>query len=169
MRGQGNSGNNPVPSVSVYDSDYLRKQAHWLRNELDSRIARDGPDALRSDEVQIVGELFRRLLAASITVDDLRYSRIHLAVSEIAGRGTRWPKGLIERCEALREAWETAYGSLKSIGVLLYEPGGRLHGICSPEDLNKDRLFIKWLKSPATPFSPVRAQRFGNLGFTAGE
>lgn len=169
MRRQITSNSSLLQPTSVYEPDYLRQQAHWLRNELDPRIAQAGPDALHSDEVLRVDEFLRRLLKANISVDDLRSSRMHLAVSEIAGRSTRWPKRLIERCEALKETWESSHGPLKGIGILLYEPGGRLHGICQPEDVNRDTLFVKWLKSPSAAFSPLKAKRFGDLGFTAGE
>ncbi|KAI7641971.1 hypothetical protein KC319_g13252, partial [Hortaea werneckii] len=169
MRRQITSNSSLLQPSSVYEPEYLRQQAHWLRNELDPRIAQAGPDALHSDEVLRVDEFLRRLLKANISVDDLRSSRMHLAVNEIAGRSTRWPKRLIERCEALKETWESSYGPLKSIGILLYEPGGRLHGICQPEDVNRDVLFVKWLKSPSAAFSPLKAKRFGDLGFTAGD
>ncbi|KAI6868063.1 hypothetical protein KC343_g11870 [Hortaea werneckii] len=169
MRRQFTSNSSLLQPTSVYEPEYLRQQAHWLRNELDPRIAQAGPDALHSDEVLRVDEFLRRLLKANIPIDDLRSSRMHLAVNEIAGRSTRWPKRLIERCEALKETWESSYGPLKSIGILLYEPGGRLHGICQPEDVNRDVLFVKWLKSPSAAFSPLKAKRFGDLGFTAGD
>ncbi|KAI6793298.1 hypothetical protein KC356_g6615 [Hortaea werneckii] len=169
MRRQITSNSSLLQPNSVYEPDYLRQQAHWLRNELDPRIAQAGPDALHSDEVLRVDEFLRRLLKANISIDDLRSSRMHLAVNEIAGRSTRWPRRLIERCEALKETWESSYGPLRSIGILLYEPGGRLHGICQPEDVNRDVLFVKWLKSPSAAFSPLKAKRFGDLGFTAGD
>ncbi|KAI7313518.1 hypothetical protein KC315_g11630 [Hortaea werneckii] len=169
MRRQITSNSSLLQPNSVYEPDYLRQQAHWLRNELDPRIAQAGPDALHSDEVLRVDEFLRRLLKANISIDDLRSSRMHLAVNEIAGRSTRWPRRLIERCEALKETWESNYGPLKSIGILLYEPGGRLHGICQPEDIDRNVLFVKWLKSPSAAFSPLKAKRFGDLGFTAGD
>ncbi|KAI7012539.1 hypothetical protein D0867_14889 [Hortaea werneckii] len=169
MRRQITSNSSLLQPTSVYEPEYLRQQAHWLRNELDPRIAQAGPDALHSDEVLRVDEFLRRLLKANISIDDLRSSRMHLAVSEIAGRSTRWPKRLIERCEALKETWESSHGALKSIGILLYEPGGRLNGICEPEDISRDVLFVKWLKSPSAAFSPLKAKRFGDLGFTAGD
>ncbi|KAI7532972.1 hypothetical protein KC331_g13306 [Hortaea werneckii] len=169
MRRQITSNSSLLQPTSVYEPEYLRQQAHWLRNELDPRIAQAGPDALHSDEVLRVDEFLRRLLKANISIDDLRSSRMHLAVSEIAGRSTRWPKRLIERCEALKETWESSHGPLKSIGILLYEPGGRLNGICQPEDISRDVLFVKWLKSPSAAFSPLKAKRFGDLGFTAGD
>lgn len=154
---------------SVYDPDFLRQQAHWIRDELDPRIARDGPDAVHSDDILRAGEFLRRLLVSNISAEDIRSSRIHLAVIEIASHGSRWPKRLADRCDALREAWESSYGPLKELGILLYEPGGRLHGICTPEDLSKENLTIKWLKSPTVKLSPLVARRFGSLGFIPGQ
>lgn len=155
--------------TSVYDPEYLRRQARWIRDELDPQIAQDGRDALHSDDILRIDEFLRRLLNANISLEDLRYSRIHLAIKEIAGRATRWPDRLIERCEALKAAWEASYGPLKHIGILLYEPGGSLHGVCKPEDLNKEKLAATWLMSPSVNFSPLASRRFGDLGFTPGE
>ncbi|KAK5134485.1 hypothetical protein LTR08_006402 [Meristemomyces frigidus] len=154
---------------SVYDPEFLRKQTRWIRDQLDPQIARDGRDALHSDEVLMIDQFLRRLLKSNISVEDIRHSRIHLAVMDIAGHATRWPERIITRCEALKESWEAKYGPLRDIGILLYEPGGRLHGICTPTDLSKEKLCVKWLKSPTVKFSPLVARRFGNLGFTPGE
>ncbi|KAK4542675.1 hypothetical protein LTR36_006247 [Oleoguttula mirabilis] len=154
---------------SVYDPEFLRRQARWIRDELDPQIARDGRDALHSDHILRIDEFLRRLLIANISLKDLRYSRVHLAIKDIAGLATRWPDRLIERGEALQKAWESSYGPLEHIGILLYEPGGRLHGVCKPEDLSKEKLTVMWLKSPTVKFSPLVARRFGDLGFTPGD
>lgn len=154
---------------SVYNPDFLRKQARWIRDELDPQVARDGPDALHSDEILDLDEFLRKLLGSNMTIDDLRYSRIHLAVTEIAGRASRWPARLVTRCDALKEAWELAYDPLRQIGTLLYEQGGRLHGVCKVEDLSREELIAKWIKAPNVSIGPVVARRFGDLGFKPGE
>ena len=153
---------------SVYDLKYLRRQCRWIRDDLDHQIARDGPDALHSDDLLRLDEFLRRLLTSNISLDDIRHSRLQLAIDSIAGQATRWPKRLIERADAVRVVWEAAHGSLKSVAILLYEPGGRLHGVCRPEDLNKEKLIIKWLKSPGVKLSPLVARRTGDLGFKPG-
>ncbi len=155
---------------SVYNPDFLRQRARWIRDDLDPQIARTGHDALHADDILKLDDFLRQLLSAKLSIEDIRSSRIHLAVLEIAGRGTRWPKRLIERCDAVKEAWEVAHGPLQGMGIALYEGGGRLQGICRPEDLSKELLIVKWLRTPgATKLSPVKALRCGDLGFKPGE
>ncbi|KAK1069858.1 hypothetical protein LTR12_006547 [Friedmanniomyces endolithicus] len=155
---------------SVYNPDFLRQRARWIRDDLDPQIARNGHDALHADDILKLDDFLRQLLSAKLSIEDIRSSRIHLAVLEIAGRGTRWPKRLIERCDAVKQAWEVAHGPLQGMGIALYEGGGRLQGVCRPEDLSKEMLIVKWLRTPgATKLSPVKALRFGDLGFKPGE
>lgn len=155
--------------TSVYNLDFLRQQARWIRDDLDPQIARDGPDALHSDDILTLDEFLRRLLTSNISLEDIRSSRLHFAVSSISGLATRWPNKLISRADTVRAAWEATYGPLAQLSTPLYEPGGRLHGICKPEDLSKEKLIIKWLKAPGVKLSPQRARQVGDLGFKPGE
>ncbi|KAK0306397.1 hypothetical protein LTR01_006255 [Friedmanniomyces endolithicus] len=155
---------------SVYNPDFLRQRARWIRDDLDPQIARNGHDALHADDILKLDDLLRQLLSANLSIEVIRSSRIHLAVLEIAGRGTRWPKRLIERCDAVKQAWEVAHGPLQCMEIALYDGGGRLQGVCRPEDLSKELLIVKWLRTPgATRLSPVKALRSGDLGFEPGE
>lgn len=154
---------------SVYDQQFLLEQCRWIRDDLDPQIARDGPDALHSDDVLTLDEFLRRLLTSNICLEDIRFSRLHLAIMSISGQATRWPSKLIERADTLKDAWETEHGSLKTLGTPLYETGGRLNGVCKLEDLSKDKLIIRWLKTPGIKLSPLVARRFGDLGFRPGE
>lgn len=154
---------------SVYDPQFLLEQCRWIRDDLDPQVARDGPDALHSDDILTLDEFLRRLLTSNLGLEDIRASRLHLAIISISGQATRWPKKLIERADALRSAWEEQHGSLKKLSTPLYEPGGRLNGVCKPEDVTKEKLLISWLKTPGCKLSPLVARRFGDLGFKAGE
>ncbi|KAK3725463.1 hypothetical protein LTR37_000433 [Vermiconidia calcicola] len=142
--------------ASVYDPDFLLQKARWIRDELDPQVARDGPDALHSDNILTLDELLRRLLISRIVLEDIRFSRLHLAIISMSGRATRWPKKLIDRAES-------------KLGSPLYEPGGRLHGICKPEDFSREKILIKWLKTPGVKLSPLLARRVGDLGFKPGD
>lgn len=161
--------NTLLPQLDDLSPEALRKQARWIRDVLDPRIAQNGAEALKADEILTLDEFLRKLLTTSLNVDDLRYSRMHLAVSEIAGRATRWPTKLIARCDVLVDAWEAQFGPLKSLGTPLYEPGGRLHGISKPGDLSREKLLVSWLKSPAVKVSPATARKVGPLKFKPGE
>ncbi|KAI5367416.1 putative PUA-like superfamily, SRA-YDG superfamily protein [Septoria linicola] len=147
--------------------EQLRGQARWIRDVLDPQVARDGQDALHSDDLLTMDEILRELLESNIDREDILYSRIHLAVSMVAGLATRWPRKLIEKCDLLKEVWSERFGRLQDI--LLYEPGGRLHGICKPEDVDKEKLVVKWLKTPGVRLSPMVARKAGHLGFEPGD
>lgn len=58
---------------------------------------------------------------------------------------------------------------MKKLGSPLYEPGGRLHGVCKPEDASREKILIKWLKTPGVKLSPLLARRVGDLGFKPGD
>ncbi|KAM3422761.1 hypothetical protein BST61_g245 [Cercospora zeina] len=156
-----------APNPAPLDRDFLRGQAHWIRDVLDPQVAREGPDVLHSDDLLSIDELLRALLELGVSRDDLFYSRIHLAVGAVAGLATRWPKKLVEKCDALKDIWTSTFGDLQ--GTLLYEPGGRLHGICTAGDLDKESLIVKWLKSPGARLSPSVSRKVGHLGFEPGD
>ena len=162
---------NPQPSQppSPHDLDHLRHQARWIRDDLDPQVACNGPDALHSDDILTLDEFLRRLLTSTPSLSSIRFSRLHLAIRSISGQATRWPSKLIERADAVRASWEKEYGSLQDLAIPLYEPGGRLYGVCKPEDLSKELLMIKWLKTPGVKLSPLSARRVGDLGFRPGE
>ncbi|KAK5116458.1 hypothetical protein LTR62_008007 [Meristemomyces frigidus] len=155
---------------SMYNLDFLRRRARWIRDDLDPRVAREGADALHADELLKLDEFLRRLTLSDSSVDDIRISRIHIAILDIAGHGTRWPARLIDRCDELKAVWQNKCGPLRSLGILLYEPGGRLHGICTPDENDKEKLLAKWLKKSGDhKLSPLRALRHGDLGFKPGD
>lgn len=148
----------------------LRRQARWLRDVLDPQVAQDGPDALHSDELLTLDELLRELADDEvIDLQTIRQSRMHLAIIDLAGKGTRWPKKVIEKADIVKEKWESRYGPLRHLGTPLYEAGGRLHGICRPEDLSREKLLVKWLKTSGSKLSPAVSRKRGDLGFKPGE
>lgn len=155
--------------VSVYNPDYLLRQSRWIRDDLDLQVARDGPDALHSNDILTLDEFLRRLLDSNISLDDIRTSRMHLAIEIICGKSTRWPLKLIDKAELLRNNWEKRHGSLKSLTVPLYESGGRLYGLAKPEDVTNEQLLVHWLKAPGVTVSPQAARKCGDLGFKPGE
>jgi hypothetical protein len=167
-----NSANPNSPShlnpTSINNPDYLKLRARWIRDTLDPQIARDGPDALASNEMLELDDLIRQLQSAKLTTYQIQYSRIHLAILDISGRATRWPGLLIDRCDDLLVQWEERYGwHVKLMGTLLYELGGRLHEVCRPEDVKKEMLLAKWIRNKS--WHAVGALKSGDLGFKPGE
>jgi hypothetical protein len=151
-----------------FDEDYLHEQARFIRDILDPQVAQNGPNALGAEDLLTLDELFRRLRSSSITRQELHYSRIHRAIYAIAGGGTRWPKRMIARCDMLLKVWEERLGSLSGLGTPLYGARGRLEGICTPVDFDREKLLVKWLRTGAK-LSPAVSRKVGDLGFTPGE
>ena len=157
-------------STEALSRDFLLQRARWIRDTLDRQVARDGPDALTSDDLLTMDDLIRKLMDCENSREDIRYSRIHLAIKIVTGFATRWPTKLIERCETLQAAWLSKFGDLPGVfDGLLYEPGGRLHGICKLEDTDDQKLIAKWLKSPDSRLGPTVSRKAGSLGFVPGE
>jgi hypothetical protein len=130
---------------------YLHKTAAWIRDDLDPIMAREGPNELHPDDVLTLHNIFLALQAHQISLATMQFSRIHLAVSEVCGKATRWPKKLADEADRVVVCLENCFGPLKAIRTPLYEVGGRLHGISEPRDLTRD---VSWHPSVFTPTSP---------------
>jgi hypothetical protein len=94
-------------------------------------IARQGHRFLEADTTLELQEFLSRLRAGYVTLERIRESRIHIAVARICGKATRWPGKLIDIADDIIERWKQRFGPVNEIRTLLYEPGGRLHGICT--------------------------------------
>lgn len=110
----------------------LKRLARWIRDDLEIHVARDGPGALRPDDVVTLHEHFVALRRSpTITAHDLRATGIHKAVKEIAGIATRWPGRLCDECDKIIAVWTDKFGPLDNLPPLLYGRGGRLEGIAT--------------------------------------
>lgn len=158
-----------VQKTSTLELDYLKNRASWIRDELDPLVAREGPGILRLDTVVTLFKFFEQLRTSHTTLEFLRDSRIHFALLDIAGRATRWPTKLIDKAEEIVHTWELEWGPLAAIRPNVYGPGGRLHGISTPEDLQRDVLLIKWARKETAWVNSNFARRNGDLGFEPGE
>lgn len=108
----------------------LKRLARWIRDDLEILVAREGPGALRPDDVVTLHEdLVALRRSTTITARDLRATGIHKAVKEIAGVATRWPGRLCEECDKIVAVWTDRFGPLDDLHPLLYGRGGRLEGI----------------------------------------
>ncbi|KAI5275193.1 hypothetical protein E4T47_01716 [Aureobasidium subglaciale] len=158
-----------IEQSSILDVTYLKGRVSWIRDELDPLVARDGPDTLRPDTVIVLFKFFEQLRTSLPSLESVRESRIHLALIDIARRATRWPVRLIEEAEEIIHKWESEWGPLSHIKVNLYDTGGRLHGISTPEDVQREVLLVKWSRKETSWVNPNFARRNGDLGFKPGD
>jgi hypothetical protein len=158
-----------IEQATVLDLQYLKGRVSWIRDDLDPLVARDGPHTLQPDTVIVLFKFFAQLRASYLPLETIRDSRIHLALIDIARRATRWPARLIEEAEDIIFRWESEWGPLSSIKVNIYGIGGRLHGISTPEDLQRELLLAKWSRKNTAWVDPNFSRRNGGLGFQAGE
>ncbi|KAL1642974.1 hypothetical protein SLS58_005216 [Diplodia intermedia] len=152
-----------------FSKEVLRQRACWIRDDLDPRISRDGPECMQPDDVLTLHELFLGLQNVDLSISVLRYSRIHVAVLEVSGKATRWPKRLAEECDKVIELWTKKYGKLSDIRPRLFNPDGRLYGVCTGRELTRDALVKFWSQQDPSYMSPDRAMQHGSLGFKAGD
>lgn len=156
-----------LPLATWPSRELLAQQTHWIRNTLDPLVAHSGGEALSVNDVLTLDAFLRKLhLASHVSLADLRFSRIHLAIVEICGKATRWPEKLIERAEAVQGGWEERFGPLRKVG---WELGERLQGWEGCEGLRREEVLAKWVRDGGVPLSLARSRRWGDLGFRAGE
>lgn len=117
----------------------LRHLTTWIRDDLDLKVAREGPDVLRPDDVLILHETFLALpYATHITAMDLRATGIYKAIQDISGVATRWPGQLCDDCDKIISLWTTRFGPLSDLHPFLYGRGGRLESIATVTDYSKE-------------------------------
>ncbi|KAJ4376557.1 hypothetical protein N0V86_006670 [Didymella sp. IMI 355093] len=156
-----------TPDVSRHK---LKQLAHWIRDDLDILVAREGPDILRPDDVLALHELFVALRqSTSITALDLRATGIHKAVKDIAGIATRWPRRLCDDCDKIITIWQSRFGRFEELHPFLYGRGGRLEGIASVGEYNNEVLLKRWSEYCPEKIHPRVSHRRGDLGFKAGQ
>jgi len=162
----------------------LREVSHWIRDELDPVVAREGPGVLRADDVLTLHDIFQGLRKSSdISALDLRATGIHKAIMDISGKATRWPSRLIDDCDMIIELWTSRFGRLKDLHPFLYGRGGRLEGIASMEETSKtvsahlrsrsrahwsQALLKRWQAACPDKISPKVSHKYGSLGFQPG-
>ena len=136
-----------TPLAGDFSRPRLKQLAAWIRDDLDSLVARDGPQILRPDDVLTLHDNFIALQHAhNITVRDLRATGIHRALQDIAGKATRWPGRLCDDCDRLISLWTVKFGSFNDIHPFLYGRGGRLEGIASIVEYSRP-VSNKWIDS----------------------
>ena len=116
----------------------LRETASWIRDELDQVVSRNGPHVLNADDVITVHSVLISLQKHKISLWTLRFSRIHLALACICGKATRWPTQLADEAEAVIDRFEEWFGRMRDMRSPLFERGGRLYGVCEPEDVTRE-------------------------------
>ncbi|KAL1800993.1 hypothetical protein ACET3X_001335 [Alternaria dauci] len=161
---------NTPPSQVDLSRPRLKQLAVWIRDELDLRVARDGPNVLHPDDVLTLHETFVALPhAQNITTSTLRATGIHKAVQDIAGVATRWPGKLCDDCDKIIDVWTAKFGPFSAIHPFLFGRGGRLEGIASINDYSQEALLKRWAETCPGKIHPKRSHRLGDLGFVAGQ
>ena len=161
--------NSELKDEPTIDRSILKDKARWIRDDLDLEVAREGPNHLTADQVVLLFKFLEKLRQSRIPLEDMRWSRIHHAVSCISARATRWPRTLIEEAEKVLESWRIRYGDVNEIASPLYEEGGRLFGVCTQDDISKEILEIKWLRARESRTVSGYSHRHGDMGFRPGE
>lgn len=127
-----------APLPEILGRGALRRTASWIRDDLDPMIAQEGPKSLLQDDVVSIHALLIKIQQHEIPLYTLKFSRIHLAIGDICGKATRWPTKLAIEAERAVAHLECSFGPLKQIRLPLFEPGGRLSGVCLAGDITQE-------------------------------
>ena len=170
-------------------AEALRSWSRWIRDVLAPLLTRESYTVLSADTISNFQAFFADLHCTTITIDHLRYSRIHSALEEIVERTTRWPAWIVEQAGEFLRAWEEELGSLQFIRADLWGPGGRLAGVTKLNEGEEGIMSGKPLstrgssdggissrdKSRKSSWNvkggegPFKAYAFGHNGVTVGE
>ncbi|KAF2816147.1 uncharacterized protein BDZ99DRAFT_542388 [Mytilinidion resinicola] len=143
--------------------------ATWIRDHLDPRIAREGADILKSEDVLILHDIFIALQHTELSANTLRATRIHKAILEISGKATRWPGRLADECDKILALWRRRFGPLEGLRPFLYSKGGRLDGIASVTETSRGAVLKRWMEDVPDLVAPEQSRRVGDLGFQPGD
>ncbi|KAL9062269.1 MAG: hypothetical protein Q9157_009073, partial [Trypethelium eluteriae] len=168
----------PGFATRVFGPDELKYMARWIRDELDPQVAREGPQALKPDDVLILHDAFTAFALnpsnIGISLPVLRYSRIHRAIQIIARKATRWPGRLIDLCDDIIVIWEQLWGPLNDVQLILYGEGGRLWHVVKPGYFTHEETVRQWKKEQRTrrgapDILEEQPMEHGHLSFTPGQ
>lgn len=166
------------------NKEALRAQARYIRDVLGPLIGREGGEALSAEAVADLRVFLEDLGEMDMTMETIQYSRIEKAIMEMCGPGTRWPKDLIARAEAVMNRWEGSLGPLKRVRTNLWGPGGRLQSVSKivlrPAPVLEDQRgqkcrLMSRAKEHKSSWSveggcdPARAYVAGHNGFDVGQ
>jgi hypothetical protein len=128
---------------TLLQQSVLQQRTQWIRDHLDLQVSRDGPETLDPNDVVELDELFKALQLYPITIEVVRQTRIHLALLQISGKATRWPRRLVDESDKVITTWEAHMGPLNQVRVPLYDRGGRLDGMRAIAHFGKEVSFFE--------------------------
>ena len=107
----------------------LRCWSRWIRDVLIPAVKEKGGDTLSPTSLANLKVFFNDLEKTTIDLDQLRFSRIHNALSEVCVLKSNWPEGIVKKALAVLVSFEQRLGPLKDVRTDLWAVGGRLEGI----------------------------------------
>lgn len=109
--------------------DELRTHSRHIRDTLAPAVAINSDSPLNQTDLSFVRAALDRADAIPMTLDLLRYSRIHKALVQIAVAGKGWPLEMVIQADDILMKWEITLGPLQDLQADLWGPGGRLEGL----------------------------------------
>ena len=124
--------------MDTLSQEEIRYWTSQIRDTAAARVRWGGEDVIDSVTIDKVYSLLSNLKDIKVTVEMLKYSRVHKALAEIAKSGSGWSTALMWKAEMLLLVWEEALGPLKELRADLWCEGGRLEGLKRFDDLSED-------------------------------
>lgn len=164
--------------------DELCEHSRYIRDILAPLVAHGGENHLNQAQLSRLYTILARINVLPMSLDLLRYSRIHKALIDIAAAGKGWPLEVVIQADDILMQWEITLGPLQDLQADLWGPGGRLEGlkkIKSRRDADEmsgsfriDSLGLiktqdgKYSWSIEGTHDPTKAYATGDLGFPVG-
>lgn len=164
--------------------DELRELSRYIRDILAPLVARGGENNLNQVQLSRLYAILTHIDVLPMSLDLLRYSRIHKALIDIAAAGKGWPLEVVIQADDILMKWEITLGPLQDLQADLWGPGGRLEGLKKIKSRrDADEVSGSFRVSPLGliktqdgnhsrslegTHDPTRAHATGDLGFPVG-
>ena len=114
------------PAPYLLEISDIRQNVNWIRDTLDPLVAREGSSVLDPDDALTVHAFLDRVRTQPFRLETIRQTRLYQTLSLIRGKATRWPRLIIDECDAVIEVWTMQFGSLSALRTPLYEKRGQV-------------------------------------------
>lgn len=109
--------------------DELRTHSRYIRDTLAPIVAVDGKSSLSQNDLSVLRATLVRVDTIPMTLDLLRYSRIHKALVQIVAAGAGWPLEIVVQADDILMRWEIILEPFQDLRADLWGLGGRLEGL----------------------------------------
>ena len=119
-----------IQQIMSLTRDELRCWSRYIRDVLAPNVVHGSEDAISRITVESAHSFLADLYDTVISLDVLKFSKVHMALMEIASPGSGWSPAVTLKAEKLLLTWNENFGDLQAaLKIDLWGPGGRMEGV----------------------------------------